>query len=98
MEFVEPLKTGFTVYSKSGCINCTKAKNLLKDKFLFFQVIDCDEYLIDFKQEFLETMKNKIGKSYSNFPMIFYDGRFIGGFNETNELVPKLLLEFTEMF
>ena len=36
MEIEEPLKTGFTVYSKSGCPNCTKVKKLLTEKRVFF--------------------------------------------------------------
>ena len=41
MEIEEPFKTGFTVYSKSGCSNCTKVKKLLVEKKAFFVEIDC---------------------------------------------------------
>jgi glutaredoxin len=47
MEIEEPLKTGFTVYSKSGCPNCTKVKKLLIEKKLFFVEINCDDYIIE---------------------------------------------------
>ena len=46
MEIPEPKNGEFTVYSKSGCINCVKVKTLLKDKNLKFIVIDCDEYVL----------------------------------------------------
>ena len=35
MEIIEPAKKGFTIYSKSGCTNCTKVK-ILKKK-IFYQ-------------------------------------------------------------
>jgi len=98
MEFIEPVKIGFTVYGKSGCNYCTKTKNLLKEKNLTFFEVDCDEYLIEEKDNFLSFVQNKIGKSYNTFPMIFYNGQFIGGFNETSDMVSKLILSFEELF
>jgi glutaredoxin len=77
---------------------CTKVKNLLKEKSLIFQVIDCDDYLIEDKEGFLSFIENNIGKSYKSFPIVFNDGKFIGGFQETNDYVQKILLEFEEMF
>ena len=59
MEFEEPIKSGFTIYSKSGCINCSKVKSLLKEKKLIFSVIDCDEYIIENKEDFLGNFPNK---------------------------------------
>jgi len=98
MEFVEPLLTGFTIYSKSGCHNCSKIKKVLKDKNLFFLEVQCDDYLIEEKDNFLSFIENKIGKSYSTFPMVFYDSEFIGGFNEASEHISKLILSFEELF
>ena len=36
MEFNKPVEKGFTIYSKSGCPNCLKAKAYLKQKNLIF--------------------------------------------------------------
>ena len=36
----------FTIYSKSGCINCRNVKDLLQKHNFTFNIIDCDEYLI----------------------------------------------------
>jgi glutaredoxin len=98
MEFTEPYLNGFTIYSKSGCHNCTKIKTLLKEKKLFFNEIDCDEYLIEDKMLFLSFIENKAGKSHSTFPIVFYDGKFIGGYNDAVEHIEKLLLSFEELF
>ena len=91
MDFGEPKKGVFTIYSKSGCINCTKVKNLLKEKHLLYNVIDCDEYLIENKEEFLKFIQNKIGKEYKIFPMVFDNYKFIGGYNEALEYLNKIL-------
>jgi glutaredoxin len=91
MIFFTPLETGFTVYSKSGCTNCTKVKKLLLDKQSFFVDISCDEYLLEDKEEFLSFIKEKANKEYRTFPMVFKDRKFIGGFAETQLHFDKLL-------
>ena len=97
MEFSEPQQSGFTIYSKSGCHNCSKIKKLLTEKKIFFLEIQCDEYLIEDRNSFLSFIE-KIGRSYTTFPMIFYDGKFIGGYNEAIEHIEKILLSFEEQF
>lgn len=94
MEFELPTKSGFSIYSKSGCPNCSKVKSFLKDNNYDFNVIDCDEYLIEAKYEFLEFIKNLAQKECRVFPIIFFNGNFVGGFNETKELVDKLSVTF----
>ena len=90
MDFFTPLETGFTIYSKSGCPNCTKVKKLLLDKQLFFVDISCDEYLLEDKEGFLSFIKERVNKEYQIFPMVFKDRKFIGGFNETQMYFDKL--------
>jgi glutaredoxin len=91
MEFEEPLQNGFTIYSKSGCFNCTKVKKLLTEKNNVFVVIDCDEYIIEDKEKFLLFINERANKEYKTFPMVFNNGVFVGGFNETQEYFNKLL-------
>jgi glutaredoxin len=87
-----PIPEGqITVYSKSGCINCTKIKTLLKDKHLAFKVIDCDEFILENKEEFLLFIQQLIGKEYKIFPIVFDNNTFIGGYNETVKYIEKLL-------
>ena len=92
MEFFEPLKTGFTIYSKSGCSNCTKVKKLLLDKQSFFLDVSCDEYLREDKEGFLTFIKERANTEYRTFPMVFYEGKFIGGYAETHHHFDKLLI------
>jgi glutaredoxin len=91
MSFFEPLKIGFTIYSKSGCSYCTNVKKLLLDKQTFFIDVSCDEYLIEDKEGFLLFIKERANKEYRTFPMVFKDGKFIGGFSETQLHFDKLL-------
>ena len=98
MEFIEPQKLGFTVYSKSGCSNCVTTKKLLKEHNFLFTEVDCDDYIIEEKEKFLNFIENIAETSYRTFPMVFYDGKFVGGFTHTKEFIDKLLLSFEEIF
>ena len=98
MDIDKPIDSGFTIYSKSGCPNCLKSKALLKEKKLLFKIIDSDEYIIEDKPFFLSFINNLANQEVKTFPMIFYDGKFIGGFTETSNFVDKLLLSFEDNF
>jgi glutaredoxin len=96
MDFEKPNQTGFTVYSKSGCPNCIKVKALLKEKKFVFNVIECDEYLIEDKENFLLFIEEIAKQSCKLFPMVFNDTIFIGSFNETKEYIDKMLFSFED--
>jgi len=96
MDFEKPNNTGFTIYSKSGCQNCIKIKNLLKEKKLAFNIVDCDEYILEDKEGFLLFMLDLAEKECKVFPMIFNEGKFIGGYTETCDYIDKLLTSFDE--
>jgi glutaredoxin len=101
MEFPNPNPTQFTVYSKSGCPNCNKVKNLLKTNNLPFNVIDCDEFILENKEEFLLFIKTLARQECKTFPMVFTNAQFIGGYNETNnhlECIKSQTLDFDVLF
>lgn len=84
-----PRKQGYTVYSKSGCNYCSKAKSLLEEQGCEYILVDCDPFLSgepERKTQFLERMGQLIGKPYRTFPMIFKDALFLGGFQELEKL------------
>jgi len=96
---IEPLKSGVTIYSKSGCNNCVNVKNLLKDykvkhTDINFNIIDCDEYLIEDKSGFLSFIQNKANEKRKIFPIVFINEKLIGGFTETKEYFEKTYLNF----
>jgi len=90
MDFFTPVEVGFTIYSKSGCFNCQKIKNELKEKGLAFQIIDCDEYILEYKNDFLHFIFKLTQKEVKFFPIIFYNGQFVGSYNETKDFIKKL--------
>jgi glutaredoxin len=91
MDIIKPNEFGFTIYSKSGCPNCSKVKALLQKNKLKFTIVDCDEYIIEDKSFFLLFINELAKTSVTMFPIIFNNGLFIGGYNETKNFVDKLL-------
>jgi glutaredoxin len=91
MNIQEPKINEITIYSKSGCINCGKVKRLLKEKDIAFTVIDCDDYLLENKDDFLQFIEKLAGKDYKIFPMVFDGKTFIGGYNETSTYIENIL-------
>jgi hypothetical protein len=91
MEFPLPKSNDFTIYSKSGCLNCNNVKKLLKDRQISFTIIDCDDFLFDDKDNFLNFIKETAGLECKIFPMVFHGKRFIGGYLETISYLDKIL-------
>lgn len=98
MEFPLPVEGIFTIYSKSGCPNCVKVKQLLKEKQQTFYVIDCDEFILENKVEFLDFMKTLTGIECKMFPMIFNDGQYITNTNKFIEELKTEILDFNQEF
>ena len=89
-----PSKNGFTIYSKSGCPNCMNVKKLLQENKIEHLVIDCDEYLIEEREKFIEFIEKICKKEVNIFPIIFFDEKFVGGFKETKEYIDRVLVDF----
>jgi glutaredoxin len=89
MDYILPSSDGYTIYSKSGCPFCVKAKKLLTSENPEPIVVDCDEYLLENKVDFLNFIKSLTNTDHKTFPMIFHKGTFIGGFTETKQYYEK---------
>jgi glutaredoxin len=89
MQIKEPSDKSFTVYSKTNCRYCTLVKSLLDEHKLHYNEINCDDYLAQDKQYFLNFIKEKSKREheYKIFPMVFCDGKFVGGFVEVERLI-----------
>ena len=85
MNIPNPANDSYTIYSKSGCLYCTKAKVLLQNEHVPPLYVNCDEFLLESKEEFLNLMTSLIGYEYRTFPMIFKNGIFVGGYTETKK-------------
>ena len=97
MEIEKPAIHDFTIYSKSGCINCNKVKDLLKTKNQKWIVVDCDDYLFDYKEEFLSFIQKYSFKEWKTFPMVFHNEKFIGGYEEVKNFLDKII-DFSDEF
>ena len=96
--FQIPELKGFSIYSKSGCPNCIIVKNLIKKHYFLMTEINCDEYILEDKNSFLNFIQTISGHNHKTFPIIFYEGAFIGGLNETKTFIDKLVLSFEDIF
>ena len=94
MIFELPSEDKFTIYSKSGCINCRKVKDLLKNNNLEYEIVDCDDYLLEDKDNFLLFIQSYSVSNWKSFPMVFHDGKFIGGYDETVKYLDKITTSF----
>jgi glutaredoxin len=92
MEFEKPKESGYTIYSKSGCLLCNTAKDFLKSKGLDFTVIDSDEYLFEDRDGFISFIESIAQKPTGGFPKVFADGVFVGGYAETKRFVSNKLV------
>ena len=92
IEFKKPLEKVITVYSKSGCPNCKKVKDFLQNNSIKFTIVDCDEYLIDSKTEFLNFVTEISNRDWRSFPIVFEGEKFIGGFIDTKEYIKKQIV------
>ena len=88
MDFPEPKKGQFTVYSKSGCINCVNVKTILKEQKLVFNVVDCDEFLLETKKEFLLFIQTLIGQEF------FSTQGFVFGHWEIEPVIGNFLIYY----
>ena len=91
MEYEKPALSGYTIYSKSGCILCNKVKDLLKARGYEFILVDCDEHLIEDRDGFVAFIESYVKKESGGFPKVFHDGVFIGGFAETKKCIETML-------
>lgn len=80
----------FVIYSKLDCKYCELSKQLLNDEGYGYSIVMCDNYLREDRIGFLKRMEEKIGHSYTTFPMVFYKERFIGGYQELVKQVEKM--------
>lgn len=98
MNIPAPNKHMFTIYTKTKCEYCTKAKILLEDNNIEYLSINCDEYLMNNRDDFLCFIKDLTSRDWKTFPIIFNDtGVFVGGFTEMQKYLEKNI-NFSEDF
>jgi len=83
-KYKKPTKANYTVYSISNCKYCVMAKDHLKKKATKCTTVQCDKYLASCRERdnFYKFMKEHTVIPYMHFPMIFKNGKFVGGLKE----------------
>lgn len=85
VKYKKPTNTGYTIYTMSKCKYCVMAKEHIKEKSAAKCVnINCDKFLKTCRERdnFFQFMKEHTIIPYFYFPMIFKNGKFIGGLKE----------------
>ena len=75
---MENAKIKYCIYSLEDCSYCTEAKKLLEKNNLLYKEIKV--YKDDIR-DILKILESKTNK-YGYFPIIFYNKKFVGGFQE----------------
>ena len=98
MTYQDGNKDQFIIYSKSGCKNCTKIKFFFKNNNINFLEVNCDDYILDDRDDFLNFIYNKIGKTLENplFPFVFFNKHYFASMINienfcNNELIFELM-------
>lgn len=96
--FEYPEMNKFTIYSKSGCKNCLDVKKFLNGINCEIKIIDCDEFLIEDRDNFLSVIKSIAHTDVKTFPMVFdKNTKFIGGYKETQNYISKNNINFENL-
>ncbi len=95
-QFKKPTNTDYTIYSISNCKYCVMAKEHLGSATPVSSVsgatvINCDKFVGSCRERdnFYNSMRQYTVIPYIHFPMIFKDGKFIGGLKELLEKPAK---------
>ena len=75
---IAPAPQGWTIFSKEGCGYCKKAKKLLTKQQLPFKTVE----VTDAVKEAVYSTVDSLTNAYRYFPMVFEDGKFVGGYTE----------------
>jgi glutaredoxin len=91
-KYPPPLQYGYTMYSITGCKYCDKSKELIKSKSKECKTNNCDKYVATLRDsdDFYAFMNRYTVQNYKYFPMIFYNNKFIGGYQELMLHINKL--------
>ena len=83
-KYKKPAITNYTIYTISNCKYCDMAKEHINKKSQKSINIGCDKFVMTCRERdnFYEFIKQYTVIPYYHFPMIFKNGKFIGGLKE----------------
>jgi len=81
MNFPLPIDKGYFMYSKSNCKFCKFAKEQLPN----LTAVNIDEFIETNKSKLLDKISTIATVEIKTFPIVFYNGIYIGGYNMSKE-------------
>lgn len=87
------------IYSKTGCPYCDMAKEWMNNHNIGYIEIKKDD--LSERNQLYEQLSQMTGKNIRTVPQIFYDGTYIGGYNDliSSDLATMVALDnFDEDF
>jgi glutaredoxin len=87
MSYKLPSRHGYFVYTKSNCPYCDKVKQVIihttRGTHIGYEFMDCQKYLDTNREKFIEFAQELTHRKRITFPMVFLNGEFIGGCDDT---------------
>lgn len=77
------------ILTRKDCKYCEKAKKLLKSSGYVYT----EQEIVDENKNSIYQIIDKYTNSYRYFPVIFYNGTFIGGYSELEKFLPNIKLK-----
>ena len=87
--FPEIRSTKYTVFTKSGCKYCDNIKILMEQEKEDVVYIICDDILNKNRDSFINFIKQNAKIEKVTFPIVFYDGNYVGGCDDYIELLKQ---------
>jgi len=79
----------YTIFTKSQCKYCDNIKSLMIEEKEDVEYISCDEMLRINRDSFIDFMKKRTNVETITFPIVFYNGVYVGGYDDYHEKVKQ---------
>lgn len=79
----------YTIFTKSQCKYCSDIKILMDRENEDVEYILCDEMINTNRECFIKSIKQIINVENVTFPIVFYQGEYIGGYDDYKEMVKQ---------
>ena len=90
--------TNYTIFTKSECKYCDNIKILMEQEKEIVEYILCDDMLVKNRESFIHFIKKNANVEKVTFPIVFYEGVYVGGYDDYNEKVKSRCFDEVDNF